>query len=415
MTYFFRNIYYLIWVIYPIFYSFHASSGGTFLVLLFFGLSGLFCGLYVLFNYRLSYFFRMIFIFVFFLSLYGFYSIFLDDPFYWTAFDSFIPTNRYVVWLYTSMLGLFPTYLFAKNGYIDEEFIKKVFFLFLVSGAFVMFKEYKERNIVMEMMDKDGFANSKSYVLLSLMPFILLFKQKIRIQYFLLAFFVILLVLSFKRGAIFLGSVCTVFFLFFGESFQNKKQRNVALVCSIVFFLGLFLFVSHLLDTNAYFNYRIERTLEGNSSGRDVYASVLMNYFVNETTPLAFFMGSGAMSTLSINESFAHNDWFAILIEQGLVGVFLFVLYWCSYIYTWLKLTYNKQLFTAIGMLLFIGFGKTFFSVYYLPFTPDGFVSSGYYAVALGYFLAVSEMDFQKRVLNVLPSETVFLHKGTDV
>ena len=397
MIYFFRNLYYLVWAIYPIFNSYYASTGGTFLVLLFFGLTGLYCSLYVLFCYRPSYFFRAIFIFVLFLSLYGFYSLFLDDPIYWKAFDKFIPTNRYVAWLYTSMLGLFPTYLFAKCGYVDEYFIKKVFYLFVFSSVFVMLKEYRERNVMMDMMNRDGFTNTTSYVLLSLMPFILLFKQKIKIQYLLLVFFVALLVLSFKRGAIFLGFVSTAFYMFFGVNFQNKKQRNVALACSIVFFLGLFLFVSHLLETNAFFNWRVEKTLEGYSSGRDVYARVLMDYFVNETNSLEFFWGSGAMSTLSINVSFAHNDWIALLIEQGLVGVFLYVLYWCFFVYTWLKLRNNKQLFTAVGMLLFIGLGKTFFSVYYLPFAPDGFVSTGYYAVALGYFLALSETNIQKQ------------------
>jgi hypothetical protein len=345
---------------------------------------------------------------VFFLSLYGFYSLFLDDPIYWKAFDKFIPTNRYVVWLYTSMLGLFPTYLFVKKGYIDENFIKKIFFLFLFSSVFVFFREYKTRNIVVQMMNKDGFTSATSYVLLSLMPFILLFKQKIKIQYLLLALLVVLLLLGFKRGAIFLGSACIIFFLFFGASFQNRKQRNIALVCSVVFLFGMFLLVSYLLDSSDYFNRRIASTLEGDSSGRDVYASVLMNYFVYETTPLEFFLGSGAMSTLSINVSFAHNDWIAILIEQGLVGVFLFALYWCSYIYVWLKLKDNKQLFTAIGMLFLIGFGKTFFSVYYLPFAFDGFISSGYYAVALGYFLALSETDFQKYVLNNISNKNRF-------
>lgn len=397
MIYFFRNIYYLIWVIYPIFNSFYASTGGTFLVLLFYGLIGLFCCLYALFSYRPSYFFRAIFIFVFFLSIYGFCSLFLDDPIYWKAFDKFIPTNRYVVWLYTAMLGLFPTYVFAKEGYIDEAFIKKVFYLLLFSSVFVMAMRYRKHSIAMELLEKDGLTNTTSYILLSLMPFILLFKQKIKIQYLLLVFFVALLVLSFKRGAIFLGFVSTVFYMFFGVNFQNKKQRNVALACSIVFFLGLFLFVSHLLETNAFFNWRVEKTLEGYSSGRDVYARVLMDYFVNETNSLEFFFGSGAMSTLSINVSFAHNDWIALLIEQGLVGVFLYVLYWCFFVYTWLKLRNNKQLFTAVGMLFFIGFGKTFFSVYYLPFAPDSFISSGYYAVALGYFLALSETNIQEQ------------------
>lgn len=397
MTCLFRNFYYLIWVIYPIFNSFYVSTGGTFLVLLFFGITGLFCSLYVLFNYKQSYFFKMIYLFVFFLSLYGFYSFILDDAFYWRAFDVLVPSNRYIVWLYTAMLGIFPTYLFTKKGYVDETFIKKIFFLFLFSGVFVMAMEYKERNIVIEMLDKDGFTNTTSYILLSVMPFILLFRQKIKIQYFLLAFICVLLVLSFKRGAIFLGSICSIFFIFFGVSYKTKKQRNVALVCSIFLFLGLFLFVSYLLDTSIFFNQRVENTLEGNTSGRDVYASVLMNHFLNETTSLEFFFGGGAMKTLTVNISFAHNDWIALLIEQGLVGVLLFALYWSSYIYTWLKLRYNRQLFTAIGMLLFIGFGKTFFSVYYLPFASDGYISSGYYAVALGYFLALSETGVRKK------------------
>ena len=103
---------------------------------------------------------------------------------------------------------------------------------------------------------------------------------------------------------------------------------------------------------------------------------------------MQFLFGLGAQGTLSVNESYAHNDWIAILLEQGVFGLLLYLLYWIGFVISWIKSKDNADSFVALGLLIIIGLGKTLFSMYYLPITAEMITSSGFFAITLGFFLA---------------------------
>lgn len=78
------------------------------------------------------------------------------------------------------------------------------------------------------------------------------------------------------------------------------------------------------MDNSAYFN----QTLEGNSSGRDSIYSILWYEFLENGSLFYCLFGFGADATISIAGNFAHNDWLELLINNGLLGIVLYVGYW---------------------------------------------------------------------------------------
>lgn len=81
-----------------------------------------------------------------------------------------------------------------------------------------------------------------------------------------------------------------------------------------------------MMAESDYFNHRIEQTLEGDSSNRDVIYGGLIIHFLDETNALKLFLGNGAQATLKIHGGFAHNDWLELLINNGIIGALIYIL-----------------------------------------------------------------------------------------
>ena len=147
--------------------------------------------------------------------------------------------------------------------------------------------------------------------------------------------------------------------------------------------------VSYMLQNSAYFNERLEYTLEGNSSGRDRLYSVFWRHFINESNPFLFLFGNGALATLTISFNAAHNDWLEIAINQGLLGILVYVYYWMMFYKTWKKSKFDSEIYLATGLILLVFFMKTLFSMSYNDMTV-------YDTLCLGYCMGmISEHDRQ--------------------
>lgn len=313
----------------------------------------------------------------------------IGDDVYWQATGNFLRKYLYLLWLITSMLSVFPFYVFTCRGSIQDQEMKKIFFVFFICGICAYYGGLNQQMAYALYVDsgQEEYTVTSVYSLLSLLPLVLLFKNKQLLQFVLLATIFIYLVLSSKRGAVMLGAISSIILVFsmFAQS-TLKKKLNVLLI-SIICLAGIYLFVNHLMETSQYFSDRIDRTMEGYVSKRDEYIKIIWDYYINSTNIRQFFFGIGAQGTLSVNETFAHNDWLAILLEHGVLGGLLYLLYWLCFVISWIKVKLNNDSFVAIGLLLLIGFGKSIFSMYYLPISAEMMTSSGFFAAALGFYL----------------------------
>ena len=166
---------------------------------------------------------------------------------------------------------------------------------------------------------------------------------------------------------------------------KNKQDRYKFYIYALFFITLTYYVVEYFFSTSDFFKDRFEKTLEGYSSNRDILYDILWNHFIYDTNALQFFFGSGANATLEVMGQYAHNDWLEIAINQGLMGVMVFFVYWVAAYKDWKRAPKNEAYTIAMGLIFLAYFLKTFFSMSYGDMQ--------YYAtMALGYCLAkVSE------------------------
>ena len=173
------------------------------------------------------------------------------------------------------------------------------------------------------------------------------------------------ILMGMKRGAILIGAVCMIWFLM--EMFRTAKRYKkllIVLVSTVVVVLISYL-VWYLLQTSDFFNQRLQATIEGNMSGRNVLFITFLNYFLYDTTAFQFLFGSGANATLEVSVNYAHTDWLELAINQGVLGFVLYVIYWVCFFRAWRSMKENRLVHFAFGMLLLIYFMRTFFTFSY--------------------------------------------------
>lgn len=385
----FPYFYFFIWVVLALFQYVYNSNFIYEPLLLFLTGSALYYTFYAATNYKLPVYFKCLILFVFVLCIYGFFLVLMGDDIYWQATGKFLRKYLYLLWLTTSMLSVFPFYVFTCKGIIREREIKYLFFIFFICAICAYYGGLNQQMAYAIYVDsgQEEYTVTSVYSLLSLLPLIILFKNKQLLQFALLAIIFVYLILSSKRGAVVLGGLSSIILIFSMFVQSSLKKKMGIIFISLISLIGIYIFINHLMETSQYFSNRIDRTLEGYVSKRDEYVKNILDYFTNSTNTAQFFFGIGAQGTLSVNETFAHNDWLAILLENGIWGIFLFLLYWLGFAYTWIKSKMNFDAFVALGLLLLIGFGKSIFSMYYLPISAEMMTSSGFFAIALGYFL----------------------------
>jgi O-antigen ligase len=185
-----------------------------------------------------------------------------------------------------------------------------------------------------------------------------------------------------KRGAILCGVICLVWFMVTNlRKVPRKRKWIVVLVTVAVVVAGVYFF-NYMMETSSYFRYRLAATEAGESSGRNDLYSTFYNHFIHEDNPWKFLFGNGASATLKISYNFAHNDWLEIAINQGVVGLVIYLIYWVCYFITWRKTKQQPQAFMAIGMIFINYFLSTLFSMSYDSVSRCA-------AMVLGYYLAV--------------------------
>lgn len=393
----FACVYLFLWIFYAVLPFIYNSTGMLNLLLYFFSGTALFYTIYIITHYQLPVYFKTLFAFVFIFSIYGLELIFVGDDVFWQHIGSYVEKDRYILWLYTSLLTVSPMYVFTIKGYIGNQEMRLFFFLMLLACIYDFYGsiEIHKKIVALREIEQEEFTITNVYSFLSILPVLLLFKRKVFLQLILLSVLLVYFILSAKRGAIIIGGLCSLL-LVWSSLFQlpnNKKYEYLLLLFCL--FLGMYFFIAHQIETDAYFAYRVDQTLSGYTSGRDDFFQNIFEFFTNNTSKWQFLFGIGAQGTLSVNTSFAHNDWLAILLEQGLFGLILYVFSWFGFVYTWLKNKCNQEVFIALALLLMIGLGKSFFSMYYLPVSQEMIMSSGFYAIVLGFYLAKANCHCQ--------------------
>lgn len=277
--------------------------------------------------------------------------------------------SGYIKPIVLSLCPIYAFYEFARSGFLTKEKLKFWIVAFFVVTTCSFFYEQQKR--IMTLLESGskaaGVTNNASYVFLGLIPLLIFYRKHLFIQYIALAYCLYFVVSGMKRGAILIAVICLCVFIY--QSFRQAASKQKMLLCFLIIaliYIG-YMFISADLMQDTYFQTRLEETLEGQSSGRnEIYSNIWEVYKNSDLFNLIF--GFGANGTMLYTAKFAHSDWLEILMNQGILGVSVYLLYWCQFYRSWKK-TRNEEIKTALGLLLLILLIKSVFSMSYASYT----------------------------------------------
>ena len=211
-------------------------------------------------------------------------------------------------------------------------------------------------------------TNNAGYLFLSLIPIWVVYRKKPLLQYAGLAFCMAFILMGMKRGAILIGGVVVLYLIWQITRNARGNQRFIVILLTAALAVAGVYFVIDMMTSSDYFLQRLEATKEGNSSGRDSLYSFFWTYFTEKADTIQYLFGRGANGTLEIYYNAAHNDWLEIAVNQGLLGIVVYAVYWKQLYSTWRQST-NIEAKTILALIGIIYFAKTLFSMSYADMT----------------------------------------------
>lgn len=298
-------------------------------------------------------------------SIYGGFHMLFDEQMILAGkpYEKF----KYLQYIYLSILPVFSFSYFVLEGKLN---VKLIVFFIPIFILITVAQYIENRQVRLEMVIKNGgsshaeLTNNVAYVFLSILPLTTLIKN-IFIKYFYLFVLMVFIFLGMKRGSIFIGSLL---FLYITIKTVQNSPRNMKFFVLLLTLLFLLLVSSYLdakLSDSHYFQYRLNKTLQGDSNGRSSLFGVFWEEFKYSPSLIQQLFGNGADSTIRIGGNFAHNDWLEILTNQGLFGIVVYLFYWFSFIRLYFRSKGVEPAHMMVTMVLCVCFLKTLFSMSY--------------------------------------------------
>ena len=300
-------------------------------------------------------------------TIYGFALILMSpSTIYYSMSGLSMASYNYIKSIYLSILPIYAFYYFSLKGYLTAERLRwwaVVFCISCVMSYYIYMQRAMEALLAIG-SSREVITNNAGYLFLSLIPIWVFFRKKPLLQYAGLAFCMAFILMGMKRGAILIGCVVVLYLIWQIIRNAKGKQRFIVILLTAALAVAGVYFVIDLMTSSDYFIQRIEDSKEGNSSNRDILYSFFWTYFTEKADVLHYLFGRGANGTLEIFEGYAHNDWLELAINQGLLGIMVYIIYWKNLYKTWRQST-NIEAKTILALVGIIYFAKTLFSMSY--------------------------------------------------
>ena len=313
-------------------------------------------------------YFRGLNLLVLLFSVYGLIYMMVGPDLYITENEkSGVKKFGYLKDIYSSLLPIYSFYLFTKQGKLTEKSLRKWFYVFIVVAILQYVRSQREAMIaaMTNNSNVDGVTNNAGYLFVALIPGLLLLRNKPIVQNIVLALTMFLILISMKRGAILIGVLSLIIFFSYKLRYSSGRKKVGVILVVLLAVAASYFAVEYMMNTNDYFNGRVEATLAGDDSHRGEMYSNLWHTFLYDSTLLQMLIGRGAWGTLTVSFNFAHNDWLEILIDLGVTGVVIYIYYWLCF----LRTCRNKRLPESSRICLYLVllgcFTQTIFSMSY--------------------------------------------------
>ena len=310
-------------------------------------------------------------------TIYGVFLVLSHEQLMIDDERKFVNTH-YLITIYNSLLPIYAFYYFSRKRMITCKTLRRFIPFWILLATLIYF--HAQADIRAFLADDDSsFTNNAAYLFLSFFPAVVLFNKRV-IQYVVIGVILFFVALGVKRGAIVVSFICLLYYLnWLRKSGHTRiKIRGILAALVIAVIAGYFFYSFYM--SNDYFQLRVEQTISGNSSNRDTMYSGLLNYYFNQGV-VGMIIGNGAASTIRIYGDSAHNDWLEVLINQGIIGFSVFLVFCYQIVKNWKKINYDTTLKVGFGLFAIFFLTRTFFSMSYN--------SIPYYATAVfGYYLS---------------------------
>lgn len=317
------------------------------------------------------------------LVVYGVILLFSDHQFIVKArlFDNEVGKSSYLKSLFLSFPNIYTFYYFSKKNLLTESSLRKWVIAFIGIAIFRFF-DYQIttlQTMLLNGSNAEEVTNNMGYLFVALIPGVVLFKDNVKLQYCLLIICMTFVMMGMKRGSIIVGVFSLIYYLYFNFKYNNRVSKGKVVFFSILLIVAAYFITEHMMESSDYFMNRIAQTKEGNSSGRNEIYEHFWNHFKNEMNTFKFLFGNGANATLDIGENYAHNDWLEIAINQGVLGLVVYAIYWLCFLRTIKSIRYNKTAKLVLSLTFISFFIMTLFSMSYTEYSIFSCTVFGYY------------------------------------
>ncbi len=224
------------------------------------------------------------------------------------------------------MLPFYPFYYFAFFNCLKAKHLVR-FLLMMLPVMILQF--YIHRSQVLLEIGGDeatNMVNNVAYTFVRLMPFVFLIKKRRILS------FAIMLVMSFfviqgaKRGAIISAALILFIFYYFQMRSVEKGNRLIGYLAALIGVVGLSIFVYQYFMENEFLINRMISLSEGQTSGRTLLYSRILDGWSGSHNLLNLLFGYGFAASIELTGiNFAHNDWLELLSNFGLLGVAAYI------------------------------------------------------------------------------------------
>lgn len=239
--------------------------------------------------------------------------------------------------------------------YDIDRFVPKFIITFALISAALFIKNYVMNNAI----GHTDWHYIESYFLITLIPTIILLKNKYK--YSLILLVIICVIISGKRsGSITCATIIVLYTLMIGRNLSKKIQTIFwGIITLFVLYFALYHFIGDQID---FLIERIVNIKEDDGSGRGEMYSVLYNLIIDNQDIITFIFGKGYNEV--INSKFsngfsAHNEFIETAYDFGILGFLIFsTIFWAIFsLYNKTRIkTHKVALFISLAIFLIFSF-----------------------------------------------------------
>lgn len=312
--------------------------------------------------------------------------------------------------LANTSISLLSFVFLGKTGDI-RNFRSHVFIPFIVALflAAIMSYYFKMAETIARFVtnDSEAITINASTIFLMLFPIAFILKNKI------LTFSITLICIFFVLTSVKRGNILALFIpsiLFFWCELKDTRMTYQKKTLIFLAIIALGLWISNFIEHNAFFQQRIEDTVNAKSSGRDTLYSTYFNMWYLKASVFQWLFGYGYEGTLIYGGlgKFAHNDWLEILVDFGLIGFIAYLnIFLCL-----VKFTFrigNRRMKYLLIAIVYIWLVKSMISM--------GFMSESlaYLGISYSYAVACIKRKYQTKTQKVRLQDTESQLYGLEV